>query len=92
MKKQCSWVMCISLMEIAWVTILRHFSIIVRVFPPYDEKINCITAELRVANCVGEPKLLTIDGSWTKHHWQQWDQMPCLEKGGKICFRNLKSF
>lgn len=84
--------MGISLMEIVWVSILRNFSFIVRVFPPVRWKGNSVAAELHVANSVGEPNLLTIGCSWTKRHWQQWDHMPRLEKGGENCFRNHKSF
>lgn len=83
--------MCISLMEIAWVSILTNFSFIH--FPPvWWRKVSCVAAEPQVASCVGEPNLLTRGRSWRKHHWQQWDQMPSLEKWGENCFRNRKNF
>lgn len=79
-KQSVKWVICICLMEVAWHNISRSFWLIVIMFPPVCWKGGLCCCSIACDQLCGEPALLTIDFSQTKHLQRQWDWMPCLEK------------
>lgn len=59
------------------------FLLIVIMFPPVCWRDGLCCCSIACDGLCGEPALLTIDLSQTKHLQRQWDWIPCLEKWKK---------